>query len=619
MIDSSTPGRRTPRRLPSATRTTAALFVAVALASGGAAGASAAEAQPPPAASDAVPAPNRALVEDSYAYLGTEFPHFFANANQGSAYELRRAEALFTLARSYVSGDVTPAYRDRLISWVRRTLTDPAHMPDLHAGIDMRQQQYYLLTLALIWHTPALKAELDPTEQGKVLLMAQAAVASTAYVSADYTAAGAPRADNMRITMDGDPNCWPQGNPNWTEAILGSLLAGGDILGLDQVGGFLNGYSHDAFTKQLGDAGLTAVRDTFAKTPASVVESYVTTIDDNEEKGKPFFRNTRLGSLAADPFRFYHDAVASYTYRLTATEGDFVGEPGRATEFQGSDASGVRDSLPYVLHGLNHSLGNRYLLTFEGHWNAAGDEDLRAELERLMRVGFSDALGKAQNGYWTRSNGHEAYDTGAAEFYYPQFRGFAEDFGLWGRVLFSDNFEDAELSGWTADGPWAIVEQPTWSGSTTANEKVVAIPDTPTDATLISSDVGDDVSVYAPVKVASWNASAPGRIGILGKYRGPADHYFAGVDAAAGEAQIIRVVGGQPQVLARQPVDLVVGTVHQVKAVFAADGTVDLRIDGGPVLSAKDGEPASGPIGLSARGVDAAFDDILVVQGHAGA
>ncbi|MFC4776717.1 hypothetical protein ACFO9Q_07990 [Paenibacillus sp. GCM10023252] len=562
-----------------------------------------------------LPAPSSTVLTEAYSYASNSFTNFFVNTNGGSAGELKRAQSLFTLARNYIAGDTTTSYKDRLVYWVKQTLNSTAHMPDMHGGIDMRQQQYYLITLALIWHTPDLKAAFTTAEQSRMLLMAKAALAAGAYVTADYNASGVLRTDASRITMDGDPNCWPQGNPNWTEAVLGSFLAGAYIVGVSNVGSFLNSYDHASFKTELSAAGLTDVYDSFNLTANATVNGYVNNIDNNDTAGKPFFRGKKLTDFYADPFRFYYDTTGKFTYTELATEGDQVGVLGRAKEFATTDAYGVRDSLGYVLHGLNHSIGNRYLIDFMGDWSGTSSSTQRTDIENRMKVGFSDVLGKAENGYWNISNGNFYYDTAQDEIYYSFFRSLADDMGLFKQVLFRDNFEDANYTGWTATGAWSILStEPTWSGSTTQQDDVVQLPAASGVATLISSYSGSNYIVYAPVKVSAWGTSAYRNVGIVGKYVNNNDYYVMRYKQDNGMLQIVKYKGGSTQILKETPFTWNLGTVYQLKGVFGSDGKLDFYVNGGaaPKLTATDTEYLTGNAGYYASFTNAKFDDMLV-------
>jgi hypothetical protein len=564
----------------------------------------------------AIPAPSSAVVTEAYDYANNNFANFFANTNGGSAAELKRSQVLFTLTRNYIAGDTTAAYKNRMIYWVKQTLNNTAHMPDMHGGIDMRQQQYYLITLAMIWHTPALKAELTSAEQNKVVLMAKAAVAAGAYVTADYNASGSMRADSTRITMDADPNCWPQGNPNWTEAVLGSFLAGAYIMGVNNVGSFLNSYSHATFKTELSAAGLTDVYNTFNLTANATVNGYINTIDNNDAANKPFFRGMKLTDLYADPFNFYYEAVGKYTYTEFATEGDHVGELGRAKEFATTDAYGVRDSLGYVIHGLNHSIGNRYLLDFMDDWDDSAYGSKRTDLQYRMKVGFSDVLGKGVNGYWSRSNGNAQYISAEEEIYYTFFRSLAENMGLFKEVLFHDNFEDGNYSGWTANGPWSILStEQTWSGSTAESDDIVQLPATANVSTLMSSYSGNSYVVYSPVKVSSWSNTAYRNVGIIGKFVDNNQYYVMRYKQDNEKLQIVKYKNGSTQILAETSFTWNLGSVYQLKAVFGNDGTLAFYVNGGlPRITANDTEYSTGRVGYYGSYVNAKFDDVLVTK-----
>ncbi|QGQ98419.1 hypothetical protein EHS13_27805 [Paenibacillus psychroresistens] len=449
--------------------------------------------------------------------------------------------------------------------------------------------------------------------------MAKAAVVANVYVSADYNSTGSLRLSNTRITMDGDPNCWPNGNPNWTEAVVGSFMAGSYLIGVGNVSGFLEGYSHAAFKTELTNRGLINVYNTFNVTQNATVNAYVNNILDNDNNNKPFFRGMKLSAFVTDPFKFYFEAMGKETYKANATEGDYVGELGRATEFASTDGGGsdgniVRDSLGYVIHGLNHSIGNRFILEYFGYWASTSYTTQRTNLLKWMKVGFSDLLGKARNGYWSRGNGHEDYHISSTDVYFPYFESLAQNYGLFKPILFSENYDDGNFTGWIASGSWSILNsEPTWSGSTTKLDPIVQLLATSGISTLVSGYSGTNYVVYTSMKYESCGG-AYCNMGIIGKYIDANNYYVMRYKQDNQKLQIVKVKNGSSNLITETTFTWNAGVTKQMKAVFGTNGIMQLYVDGGtsPKVTMTDTEYASGKAGLYASFANAEFDDVLV-------
>ncbi len=568
-----------------------------------------------------VPAPEGPIMTRAFYSINYSIPNFFENTNGGSQPELQRAQSLFTIARAYAANGITDTrHTDKMVEWVKLTLNNTNHMPDMHGGIDMRQQQFYLLTLNVIWHTPGLKSRFTASEQNAMLTMAKAAVAATAYVSADYNSAGQLRAANTRTTMDLDANSWPQGNPNWTEAVLGSFMAGAYIMGPQNVIGFLSSYNHANFKTELTNSGLSDVYSTFNMTANATIESYVKNIVNNDNANKPFFRGMKLSTFVSDPFDFYYEAVGKHTFNKIATEGDYVGQLGMGQEFDSIDAFGIRDSLGYVEHGANHMLGNVYLLDFMGDWSSSSQTAKKADLEKRMKVGFSDLLGKLYNGYWTFANGSASYNIYQPDGYFDYGLSLAQGYELTQKVLYNYNFEGGNYNGWTrtnTSAPWAtLTTEPTWNGSTTQPDAVFQMQSTTDSSGYVGTYSGNDYIVYSPMKVEAWGTSGNRQIGIIGKYQNNTNYYLMRYNQNTSKLQIVKVKNGAEQVLSEASFSWVLGTIYQVKGVFGSNGTLELYVWGGsvPKVSAVDTEFVSGSMGYYSSRAQSKFDDLLVTE-----
>jgi hypothetical protein len=364
------------------------------------------------------PPPDAAAAAGAKSLLDVGYAHFFGNWNNGDFKELSRAAAFAVLARAIAAGTAGADTVAQYARTVKKIINEGAHMPSISAGVDARSQYPAVFAIAAGWRKPEIRALFTAEEQARILTLAKACIVSGAYVSANYNGEGQLRSSAGRTAMNGDGNTYI--SANYAEGALGLFLAGITIYGKGKTAALLDGYSHDAFKRELEDRELTAVLQCFEETDDNTVEGVVRNITKNDRAGKPFYGGIEetasvrpvkatIEHIMADPVRLFLSMVET-TYSRVAREGIYIGEVGMLQEFGSTDGGSdgnefhARDSLQYSALGMVNSMHSRYLMNF-GHWNNSADEAAKAKIDALMTIGASDVAGKLYNGYWSRQNG----------------------------------------------------------------------------------------------------------------------------------------------------------------------------------------------------------------------
>lgn len=180
---------------------------------------------------------------------------------------------------------------------------------------------------------------------------------------------------------------------------------------------------------------------------------------------------------------------------------------------------------------------------------------------------------------------------------------------------FEDDFmrNEEEKGGWeTMGGQWHV--QSIGSPVRSSNAFNLTSGRAPRGATALYGDwYWHDYEV-----AASCQPHGPGWIGLYAHYREPRNHYLLLFGQASprtpGEAQLIRVKAGRPEVLKSTPVPYQPGQWYRL-GLRVEEGQVTGLIDGHEVLRASAHGLPGGKAGLCARGLEGAtFDDFLVRQ-----
>lgn len=306
---------------------------------------------------------------------------------------------------------------DRLLEQIRSSLKGTNALCG-NGGYPTQHERHITGTYALAKLTPRLWAKLSAEEQHKVDLLMKAALVGSAYTTSDASNEG-----RKPTTLDADTNLNRGWNPNFREGMIGAMVVGtvyfGGGAGAHKV---LDSYNHEAFVKELKDAGLTNTVEIFTwkeKHP-----------DSDAPDGKTLeqmVKNYRyLGKDLSDPFEIYYGlTVNTYGGKVNAglNNGEGVqgagkiakgadklpnvGKDGMLLEFMSRDANGPRSAMGYCYDGFRTNLTNHVVLVAGGYWKKG--EKAKEILDR-MDVGITDLFYKLENGYIDYSKGKGSKD-----------------------------------------------------------------------------------------------------------------------------------------------------------------------------------------------------------------
>jgi hypothetical protein len=169
-------------------------------------------------------------------------------------------------------------------------------------------------------------------------------------------------------------------------------------------------------------------------------------------------------------------------------------------------------------------------------------------------------------------------------------------------LLFSDNFEDGDSSGWTAaTGTWSVV---------TDSTKVLA-QQASAAALITAGNSWTDYAYEARMEIPVSNANA----GIIFRAQDASNYYMYRMNSTANELELYKCVGGTLTLLSSTPFTAAPSQWYTVKAVIQGNhiqGYVDgvLQTDWtNPVT-----ELTAGKIGFRTTSANVLFDDVLVTD-----
>ncbi len=171
-------------------------------------------------------------------------------------------------------------------------------------------------------------------------------------------------------------------------------------------------------------------------------------------------------------------------------------------------------------------------------------------------------------------------------------------------VLFGDNFDDGNSSGWS-------VQYGTWSVISDSGSYVYYKSGTDEGRSWAGSSSWTNCSVEARVKVDNFNGS--NRAMVCGRYKDGNNYYAASLyNSSGGTLEIRRKVSGSSTTIAsKSNIGLSTGTWYTVKLVMNGSN-ISMYLDGVLQLSATDSSLPSGYVGLVPYKVTAKYDNIVV-------
>jgi hypothetical protein len=184
-----------------------------------------------------------------------------------------------------------------------------------------------------------------------------------------------------------------------------------------------------------------------------------------------------------------------------------------------------------------------------------------------------------------------------------------------GSILLSEDFNDGDYDGWTLveqgvnQGPmdWSATTDEMVQSSNVHSPVADGITKLGTFAYWQAGSVWTDYT--ATVKMKSDDNDG---IGIMFRYQDENNYYRFVWDKERNSRALVKCEDGQFSILDEDFVPYVTGKYYQVKIV-AQGSSLEVSIDGSPVLSATDSTLSSGTIALYCWGNrGSCFDDILV-------
>jgi pectate lyase len=169
-------------------------------------------------------------------------------------------------------------------------------------------------------------------------------------------------------------------------------------------------------------------------------------------------------------------------------------------------------------------------------------------------------------------------------------------------TLFSDNFEDGNLDGWTrSGGSWSV---------TTDGSQVARQSSTSSDArALAGQTTWTNYAVQARVKALAFNGSDR-FTAILARAQSATSYYYLSL-RSSNTVQLRRLVNGSATTLASSAITVTTGTFYTLR--IEVNGN-QLRgfVNGNLVATATDNQYTAGRAGVATFNASASFDDVLV-------
>ncbi len=529
------------------------------------------------------------------------------------------------LATELAKGDRTPALVQAFTGAVRKMISDYAYMPDVDGGLEARNNIYLTYGLGLVWPLSDIMSQFTAQEISKLKTFLKAELVSSAFVLSATDHNGSVRAmGSSRTEMDGGVNSWPHTAPNYMEPIFGVMMAAILILGPDEADAFLKSYSHNSFRTELGNQGLTRIKEKFDLTSYKRINPVVNSTSWRFTTSGG--QTVTMAQIMEDPVQAFA-ALSAFTYFHPAEDGRYIGQMGMLREFRTSDSGGNRESSVYAKHGLEPSLVNRLLLDYYGYLDATAYQEERDALLNLQKVGADDYYAKVVNGYFTVS-------ATSAGIYHDEENIMSELSmltQLYQPSLWNDSFdyEPGAIGDLGADTIWNLPEG-NWSAAykvivpynikTSANTKK---PTGLTDPSERSFRISGASSVpglayskrsFGDIRYQAWVQFTDARqIGILGKVSDGSHYYLLSYDHTQKKVAIKKQNGQTLTTLAETGKVLNPGKSYRFQGEFAGGG-ITFSINGQPVLSAVDSSAPfiRGGVGFMAQGEEAYFDAVVV-------
>lgn len=168
-------------------------------------------------------------------------------------------------------------------------------------------------------------------------------------------------------------------------------------------------------------------------------------------------------------------------------------------------------------------------------------------------------------------------------------------------VLFSDDFEDGNSSGWsTSGGSWSVTNDGT---------KVYKQSSTSADARATAGTAMTNYSVSAKVKLLAFNGSGRSS-GLVARYKDSSNYYYLKL-SNTNKVELIKKYKGTITALSSSDLTVATQNWYSLKLIVK-DSQLEGYVNDVLVVSGTDSGMSSGKVGLIASYTSAEFDDILV-------
>lgn len=306
---------------------------------------------------------------------------------------------------------------ERVVEQIR-SLIIGGHEPSCVGGLGGWIDNPTAQALAMAKNTPAVWSQLTADEIAKCDFIMKALTVVGNYT---HNYQNNPKSEMTQITW------WEKGwNPNHVEGYVGVMIAAHIYFGGDKVvNAFLKEFKYDDYIKQMDTYGFVNMKSNYEKAGKQLMEKGGTDGKGGSITGvkMPFtYRDILSGDeLKYDPMalyvslakRMYYHPVVSVIYDtdgvtvrgsiVDGSKSPYEGQIGMAYEFKSVDASGIRTSADYFVHGFRNSIVTRATLEALGYWKG---KDV-ADIEKRMLVGVEDFYYKVGIGYNGWSNGKD--------------------------------------------------------------------------------------------------------------------------------------------------------------------------------------------------------------------
>ena len=169
-------------------------------------------------------------------------------------------------------------------------------------------------------------------------------------------------------------------------------------------------------------------------------------------------------------------------------------------------------------------------------------------------------------------------------------------------TLFSDNFEDGSLDGWTrSGGSWSVV---------TDGSQVARQSSTSSDARALAGQPSwANYAVQVRVKALSFNGSDR-FTAVLARAQNATSYYYLTL-RSNNTVQLKKLVGGSSTTLSTASIPVTTGTLYTVRLEVNGN-TLRGFVNGNLVGTATDSQYTAGRAGVATFNASASFDDVLV-------